>query len=545
MSLEGHSPKHSSLCFVHQCNMNFGKKTSLGANSTFTSGEELYDESEDDYQTTGKGKRKSRNLSEKKRRDQFNLLISELFTMVSSSERKMDKSAVLKATIAYIKLHNDIAMESQAHEIEENWKPSFLTNDEFIQIMLDATHGFLMVFNVTGKIAYISDNVKPILGYFPYELHNHSIFDFIHKEDRIDVYNRLARHRMNLTSNNGKDNQLYLQFHMKTMNSNEKGAFQKVESQGCLKNCGDSDSVYTKEVNKDEYFCCILRLNNAPLLREIHTPDNSMREFISRHSIEWKFLFLDHRAAPIIGFQPFEVLGTSGYDYCHPDDLNKLTECHKQLAQSGEGVSCYYRFLTKGQQWLWLCTYYYISYHQWNSKPELIVCTNTVIDYATVKLHESKEESIYKIKTSQMKNNEVETLDTNEALTSQDGNGRKKKNHSLVIGAAENQEILHLASQYADVESTTDIPPVTSTARVPLTLASFNMTPTQLALFHQLHEKQQKLQEVIISQQQELQSITQKLILTQQMIPIQSPAEAVTETDSSNTNPIFKVPTSS
>lgn len=51
-------------------------------------------------------KRKSRNLSEKKRRDQFNILINELCTMVSSSARKMDKSTVLKATIAFLKTHN-------------------------------------------------------------------------------------------------------------------------------------------------------------------------------------------------------------------------------------------------------------------------------------------------------------------------------------------------------------------------------------------------------------------------------------------------------
>lgn len=97
-------------------------------------------------------------------------------------------------------------------------------------------------------------------------------------------------------------------------------------------------------------------------------------EFTSRHSLEWKFLFLDHRcvfekhrkdhvnvlhktfillllkaagalitsvscvyvcvcvcfrAPPIIGYLPFEVLGTSGYDYYHVDDLEALAKCHE------------------------------------------------------------------------------------------------------------------------------------------------------------------------------------------------------------------------
>jgi hypothetical protein len=50
--------------------------------------------------------RKSRNLSEKKRRDQFNMLINELSSMVSTNSRKMDKSAVLKSTISFLKNHD-------------------------------------------------------------------------------------------------------------------------------------------------------------------------------------------------------------------------------------------------------------------------------------------------------------------------------------------------------------------------------------------------------------------------------------------------------
>ena len=34
-------------------------------------------------------------------------------------------------------------------------------------------------------------------------------------------------------------------------------------------------------------------------------------------------------------------------------ELNTMTD---HLSQTGEGTSCYYRFLTKGQQWIWLQT---------------------------------------------------------------------------------------------------------------------------------------------------------------------------------------------
>ena len=52
---------------------------------------EYYPEKEDT-------KRRSRNLSEKKRRDQFNVLITELGNMVSpATHRKMDKTSLLRS----------------------------------------------------------------------------------------------------------------------------------------------------------------------------------------------------------------------------------------------------------------------------------------------------------------------------------------------------------------------------------------------------------------------------------------------------------------
>lgn len=62
-------------------------------------------------------------------------------------------------------------------------------------------------------------------------------------------------------------------------------------------------------------------------------------EFTSRHSLEWKFLFLDHRASPIIGYLPFEVLGTSGYDYYHFDDLDRVVTCHEACKLKEKCVS--------------------------------------------------------------------------------------------------------------------------------------------------------------------------------------------------------------
>ncbi|XP_067560255.1 neuronal PAS domain-containing protein 2 isoform X6 [Pseudorca crassidens] len=159
--------------------------------------------------------------------------------------------------------------------------------------------------------------------------------------------------------------------------------------------CNGFDSALSRPcrmpLGKEVCFIATVRLATPQFLKEMCIVDKPLEEFTSRHSLEWKFLFLDHRAPPIIGYLPFEVLGTSGYDYYHVDDLELLARCHQHLMQFGKGKSCCYRFLTKGQQWIWLQTHYYITYHQWNSKPEFIVCTHSVVSYAEVRVERRQE----------------------------------------------------------------------------------------------------------------------------------------------------------
>lgn len=71
------------------------------------------------------------------------------------------------------------------------------------------------------------------------------------------------------------------------------------------------------------------RILKPQFIREMSIIGSTKSEFTSRHSLEWKFLFLDHRAPPIIGYLPFEVLGTSGYDYYHFDDFEQVLLCHE------------------------------------------------------------------------------------------------------------------------------------------------------------------------------------------------------------------------
>lgn len=388
--------------------MNYGKRIALSRSTAVTDSDSAIGEDFDDdgrsHKRAGSGKDKmNRNLSEKKRRDQFNMLVNELCTMVSTTNKKMDKSTVLKSTIAFLKDHQETANQAHVHEIKEDWKPSFLTNDEFMHLMLEACDSFLLVFTQQGVILYASESVTSLLGHLPSDMVNKSVYDYVGKTESANLHNLLYNYRV--VSGNGvpeyekEENQLCFEcnFQRGSLDPRDTPRYEPVIVRGSFRHTNsiaaadEEISLSAQTSNRDQvYFLCTVRLRTSQLVREMSIVDDN-KEFTSRHSLEWKFLFLDHRAPPIIGYLPFEVLGTSGYDYYHPDDLDGVTTSHEQLMKTGEGTSCYYRFLTKGQQWIWLKTRFYITYHQWNSKPEFINCTNTVVSYADVRAQKRKD----------------------------------------------------------------------------------------------------------------------------------------------------------
>lgn len=255
-----------------------------------------------------------------------------------------------------------------------------------------------MIFSTNGRIYYASESVTSLLGYLPTDLANSTIYEITYQDDQSLLYNIL----LNPTPQSSppkSSSQVSFTCHIKrgSLDFRENPTYERVHFVGYFRSDTDIESLippsrYTANSTNDTktVFVGTGRLHTPQLIREVSLIDTNKSEFISKHSLEWKFLFLDQRASPIIGYLPFEVLGTSGYDYYHVDDLAKVVTSHESLMRKGEGTSCFYRFLTKGQQWIWLQTRFYIDYNQWNSKPEFIVCTHTVVNASEVIKHQKK-----------------------------------------------------------------------------------------------------------------------------------------------------------
>ncbi|XP_062899183.1 circadian locomoter output cycles protein kaput isoform X1 [Mobula hypostoma] len=491
-----------------------------------------------------KAKRVSRNISEKKRRDQFNVLIKELGSMLPSNTRKMDKSTVLQETIDFLQKHKGITAQSVASEIHQDWKPAFLINKEFTQLMLEALDGFFMALTTDGSIIYVSENVTPLLEHLPSDLLDQNLLTFLPEVEHSTVYKFLSSQILEsaslipdyLNSNN------HLEFccHMLrgTIYPKEPPVYEYVKFIGTLKSlnnlpCSAENGFGRPLKSAFEGRICFLatvRLATPQFVKEMCTIEEPNEEFTSRHSLEWKFLFLDHRAPRIIGYLPFEVLGTSGYDYYHVDDLENLAKCHEHLMQYGKGKSCYYRFLTKGQQWMWLQTHYYITYHQWNSRPEFIVCTHTVVSYAEVRAERRRKISIEEFPSENMADKDskydtklntvslkeaLERFDHNHTISASSKSLRKSSSHSSISDATSTY-----SKQQTDV-STPPQPAITDRHEAtPQRMASLsNQFSLQLGamqhLKEQLEQRTRMLEANIQRQQEELHAIQEQLHLVQ------------------------------
>uniref|UniRef100_I3JQB7 Circadian locomoter output cycles protein kaput n=1 Tax=Oreochromis niloticus TaxID=8128 RepID=I3JQB7_ORENI len=497
-----------------------------------------------------KAKRVSRNKSEKRRRDQFNVLIKELGTMLPGNTRKMDKSTILQKSIDFLCKHKEIAAQSESSEIRQDWKPPFLSNEEFTQLMLEALDGFFIAIMTDGNILYVSESVTSLLEHLPADLVDQNLLNFLPVGEHSEVYKALSTHPSELEnlSTDYLKSKNHMEFccHMLrgAIDPKESPVYEYVKFIGNFKSLNNVPNVTRNGLAGvlqrslqpafDDQVCFVatVRLAKPQFIKEMCTVEEPNEEFTSRHSLEWKFLFLDHRAPPIIGYLPFEVLGTSGYDYYHVDDLETLAKCHEHLMQYGKGKSCYYRFLTKGQQWIWLQTHYYITYHQWNSRPEFIVCTHTVVSYAEVRAEQRRELGIEEanpevtadksqdsgsesqLNTSSLKE-ALERFDHSRTPSTSSRSSRKSSSHVSDNTCTSTAPKLHMDTATPPRQSLASTMEMTSQRRSSISSQVRQDTPAQVnAMQHlkeQLEQRTRMIQANIQRQQEELRHIQEQL----------------------------------
>lgn len=96
--------------------------------------------------------------------------------------------------------------------------------------------------------------------------------------------------------------------------------------------------------------------------------------------MDGKFLFVDQRATPVLGFLPQELLGTSMYEYYHHNDIPVLAESHKAALQGTEQVTTpIYQLKAKDGSYVRIQSQWKSFRNPWTKEIEYLIAKNNII----------------------------------------------------------------------------------------------------------------------------------------------------------------------
>ncbi|XP_026234453.1 aryl hydrocarbon receptor nuclear translocator-like 1b [Anabas testudineus] len=365
---------------------------------------------------------KTHSQIEKRRRDKMNSFIHELASLVpacKTKSRKLDKLSVLRMAVQHIKTLQGSASN---YDTEVNHKLAFLSDEELKHLILREADGFLFVLDCDrGKILFVSESVYKILKYSQNDLTGQSLFDYLHPKDIAKVKEQLSSAdtvaQENLIDTKGG---LLVKTDinsgsLKLCSGVRRSFFCRIKcnqnmededpSSGCSKKNADRKGFYTihntgylkswspldlDENNKPDNSRCNLNCLVAVARLHPHMVSQPAQshvnvkpmEFVSRHAIDGKFVFVDQRATAILAYLPQELLGTSFYEYFHEDDIVHLAECHRRVLQMREKINtnCY-KLKIKDGSFITLRSCWFSFTNPWTKEVEYIVSITTVVSH--------------------------------------------------------------------------------------------------------------------------------------------------------------------
>ncbi|XP_045144372.1 aryl hydrocarbon receptor nuclear translocator-like protein 2 [Echinops telfairi] len=373
-----------------------------------------------DQQVKMKSFREAHSQTEKRRRDKMNNLIEELSVMIPQCKpvaRKLDKLTVLRMAVQHLR-----SLKGMTNSfVGDNYRPSFIQDSELRHLILKAAEGFLFVVGCErGKILFVSKSVSKTLNYDQASLTGQSLFDFLHPKDVAKVKEQLSSSGIPPRETPGDANtgsQVHNHFHTgrtRVYSGSRRSFFCRIrsckvsvkEEHECVPSSRKKEQrkFYTvhctgylrswppnvagleeeREPKKDSSHCtCLVAIGR---LHPSIVPQNSGEikvkpaEFVTRFTVNGKFVFVDQRVTAVLGYLPQELLGTSCYEYFHPDDWSHLTDKHKAVLQSKEKIltDCY-KFRAKDGSFVTLKSRWFSFTNPWTKELEYIVSANTLV----------------------------------------------------------------------------------------------------------------------------------------------------------------------
>ncbi|CAL4158452.1 unnamed protein product, partial [Meganyctiphanes norvegica] len=115
-------------------------------------------------------------------------------------------------------------------------------------------------------------------------------------------------------------------------------------------------------------------------ITELSLMESIQDEYITRHQMDGKILYTDHRISFVTGLMPGEVLGSSAFNYMHSEDMLWSIVAQKQMFSSSQGQGIVsYRLQCRDGQYVTLRSRGFLEVNKQTGQVDTFVCINTVL----------------------------------------------------------------------------------------------------------------------------------------------------------------------
>ncbi|KYM82224.1 Aryl hydrocarbon receptor nuclear translocator-like protein 2 [Atta colombica] len=130
----------------------------------------------------------------------------------------------------------------------------------------------------------------------------------------------------------------------------------------------------------DIVFAGIATLPQKRPITELSIMDANKDEYVTRHLVDGRIIYCDHRVSVIAGYLSEEISGLNAFGFMHKDDCRWTMIGLRQMYDRAEmcGTSCY-RLLTKNGEFIYLRTHGYLEIDRDMNMVESFVCVNTMV----------------------------------------------------------------------------------------------------------------------------------------------------------------------
>ncbi|XP_076037059.1 uncharacterized protein LOC143022628 isoform X2 [Oratosquilla oratoria] len=353
-----------------------------------------------------------RNMAEKMRRDKLNNYVTELASLVplvADSNKKYDKTSILRLAASYIRLHS--LLKSDEDSTTEQASPSssssssssssksvFLGIGDVAQNMLEAIGGFLLVVTSSGKVVFVSSTIERFFGHCQAEIMGSNVYNIIHPDDHSIL-------QQQLNAKGSARRSFFCRMMEKSLSRNDPGRYEIIHIVGQIRPFSSSSSFppspassVNSEMSDDDdresvdsvvsssgslgshMMVCFIRIIKDRPITELSLLESTQDEYITRHFIDGRILYSDHRMSTVLGMMPEEVQGKPAFMFMLEDDVLWSIVAQKQMFGSSQGQGTVMtRLMTQNGETVNVRSRGYLEVDKVTGKVDTFVCINSVV----------------------------------------------------------------------------------------------------------------------------------------------------------------------